>query len=144
MLWTPSSDAWRTSRLGCFVRWLGDRGLTFSDYQSLWRWSVNDLSGFWSAFREYADLGDAPELALASNSMPGASWFPGSEWNYAAEALRHDIGGPAVVSRSQTREGLELTMPQLREQVAAWRAGLTSGWAIERPPNSRSRLGYAK
>jgi len=44
-----------------------------------WRWSVNDLSGFWSAFREYADLGDAPELALASNSMPGASWFPGSE-----------------------------------------------------------------
>jgi len=85
---------------------------------------VNDLSGFWSAFREYADLGDAPELALASNSMPGASWFPGSEWNYAAEALRHDIGGPAVVSRSQTREGLELTMPQLREQVAACRAGL--------------------
>ncbi|MGH9060720.1 MAG: AMP-binding protein, partial [Acidimicrobiales bacterium] len=134
VLWTPPPDAMRTTRLGRFVRWLQPRGRTFDDYESLWRWSVSDLDGFWSELREFADVGTAPGPALASATMPGAEWFPGSTWNYAQEALRHEVVGPsgplggepapAVVAWSQTRGPVELSMEELRDQVARCRAGL--------------------
>ena len=28
-------------------------GLTFADYEALWRWSVSDLEGFWSAVWQF-------------------------------------------------------------------------------------------
>jgi acetoacetyl-CoA synthetase len=124
VLWTPPADAWSTSRLGQFATWLGYRDLYFDDYPTLWKWSVDDPDAFWSKFREYADLGRVSGPALSMASMPGATWFPGSQWNYAEEILRHEVEGPAVVARSQTRGPVELTMAQLREQVAACRAGL--------------------
>ena len=124
MLWTPPADAWSTSRLGQFTTWLGDRDLNCEDYPALWKWSVDDPDAFWSKFREYADLGRAAGPALSVATMPGATWFPGSQWNYTEEVLRHEVEGPAVIARSQTREPVELTMAQLRERVAACRAGL--------------------
>ena len=124
VLWTPPADAWSTSRLGQFTTWLGNRDLNCEDYPTLWKWSVDDPDAFWSNFREYAELGRASGPALSVATMPGATWFPGSQWNYAEEVLRHEVEGPAVIARSQTREPVELTMAQLREQVAACRAGL--------------------
>ena len=42
LLWTPSDpDASEMARL------MRARG--FSDYDELWRWSVEDLEGFWGA-----------------------------------------------------------------------------------------------
>ena len=42
LLWTPSDpDA---SEMARFMRARG-----FSDYHELWRWSVDDLEGFWGA-----------------------------------------------------------------------------------------------
>jgi acetoacetyl-CoA synthetase len=56
--------------------------------------------------------------------MPGAEWFPGATLNYA----EHAVGGPddelAVLAYSQTRDRVELTWAQLRDQVARARAGL--------------------
>jgi len=124
VLWTPAADAWSTSHLGAFAAWLGERDHRFEDYSSLWTWSVDDPNGFWSAFREYADLGHGSAPALTSTSMPRTSWFPGTTWNYAEEVLRRDIPGAAIIARSQTRPAIDLTMAQLREQVAACRAGL--------------------
>jgi acetoacetyl-CoA synthetase len=124
VLWTPPADAWSTSRLGQFATWLGNHDLYFEDYPTLWKWSVDDPDAFWSKFREYADLGRAWGPALSMATMPGATWFPGSRWNYAEEVLRHEVDGPAIIARSQTREPVELTMAQLRERVAACRAGL--------------------
>ncbi len=56
--------------------------------------------------------------------MPGAVWFPGASLNYAEHALRGDDRAVAVVSRSQTRGGGQLTFAELRDQVARARAGL--------------------
>jgi len=103
---------------------LGHRDLNFEDYPTLWKWSVDNPDAFWSKFRDYAELGRASGPALPVAIMPGATWFPGSQWNYTEEVLRREVEGPAVIARSQTREPVELTMAQLREQVAACRAGL--------------------
>jgi acetoacetyl-CoA synthetase len=126
LLWSPVPGSWEASRVGRFAAWLERRGHHFDSYDPLWAWSVDDPDAFWSAYRDYADLGDAAGggPALASRRMPGAEWFPGSTWNYAAEALRHDVVGPAVVAHSQTRPPVELSIEQLRDEVARCRAGL--------------------
>ena len=59
--------------------------------------------------------------------MPGAEWFPGAPLNYAEHMRRprRATSTPsAIVAHSQTREPLELTFGELREQVARARAGL--------------------
>jgi acetoacetyl-CoA synthetase len=58
--------------------------------------------------------------------MPGASWFTGSRLNYAAHAVGRDedLHRVAVIAHSQTREPIQLTFSELRDQVARARAGL--------------------
>ncbi len=67
------------------------------------------------------------ERVLASEAMPGASWFPGAELGYAEHALARRDDHPALIARSETR-GLEnsttLSYAELARQVAAIRAGL--------------------
>ena len=69
-----------------YQNWLREqRGLEFSDYDALWRWSTTDLDAFWQSIWDYFDLqSPTPHAAvLAKNTMPGAQWFPGAQVNYA-------------------------------------------------------------
>jgi acetoacetyl-CoA synthetase len=107
--------------------WLREtRGLSFDDYDALWRWSVTDLSAFWQSIWDYFDLrSPTPHKAvLREATMPGTRWFEGAQFNYAHQVLRHvekahAAGFPAVISRSEKGEHRELTWPQLRQQVAS-------------------------
>ena len=54
LLWRPSAARREKSHVTHFVDWLRrERGLTFDDYQALWRWSVQDLEAFWAAIWDY-------------------------------------------------------------------------------------------
>jgi acetoacetyl-CoA synthetase len=110
------------------MRWLAHRGRDFASYEDLWRWSVTDLDGFWSSIWEFFGVAAAGPCRpmLAGASMPGASWCPGTTLNYAEHALRPgpDAGRVAVVSHSQTRAPITLTVAELRDQVARARRGL--------------------
>jgi acetoacetyl-CoA synthetase len=131
ILWSPPALPDPASGLGRYLAWLRERhGREFGAYGELQRWSVSDLEGFWGSIWEFFGVRAtvAPERVLASARMPGARWFPGARLNYA----EHMLGGPqdggrvAIVAHSQTRATLELTFDELREQVAAARAGLVS------------------
>ncbi|RYX96625.1 MAG: acetoacetate--CoA ligase [Comamonadaceae bacterium] len=121
-----------TARIRHYQDWLqSKRGLVFDDYDALWRWSVTDLDAFWQSIWDYFDLqSPTPHTAvLADNTMPGATWFPGAQFNYARQVLRHAAPGaaaglPAIVSHDEQSlaEGLaprELTWPELKRQVAS-------------------------
>jgi acetoacetyl-CoA synthetase len=127
-LWTPPDDVLTTTRLGQFMSWLAEtRALEFDDYDALWRWSVDDLDGFWSAIWDYFGIvaHAEPEAVLASRAMPGAEWFPGARLNYAEHALRHGADDEvAILARSQTREDVQLTWGRLRQEVGRVQAGL--------------------
>lgn len=125
VLWTPPADVLQTSQVGRFIQWVNQqRSLALHDHDSLWRWSVDDLEGFWSAVRDFFDVAEhgQPTGVLTERRMPGAQWFPGSRLNYAEQALRGAGVGtehtPAVLGRSQTRPDVELSWTELREQVA--------------------------
>ncbi len=126
-LWEPPADARRTSRLGRFLdRVEAARGLDLPDYDAAWRWSVEDLPGFWSALVDEFDVrfDDPPQAVLPDASMPGTRWFPGATLNYAGHLLRTTGDGPAIIARSQTREDRTVSWDELRDQVARAAAGL--------------------
>ena len=129
VLWTPPPDVRETTEIGRYLAWLErERGLAFPGYDELWRWSVDDLPAFWSSIWEFFEVkAHAPySTVLASDAMPGATWFPGARLNFAEHLVGADDDAErvAIVSHSQTRDPVELTFAELREQVARARAGL--------------------
>jgi acetoacetyl-CoA synthetase len=128
--WTPSKELVERARLTEFMRWLeGERGLSFDDYDALWRWSVDDLEGFWGAIWDFFEVradGDRSTV-LASREMPGARWFPDVRLNYAEHVFAgKDDGETAILHASELRELDELTWGELRARVGACAAGLRS------------------
>jgi acetoacetyl-CoA synthetase len=93
LLWTPSPERVAKSNITAYMRWLEkERGLKFSNYEQLWRWSSTDLEAFWQSIWDYFSVqSSAPhERVLADRRMPGAKWFPGARLNYAQNVLRHE------------------------------------------------------
>jgi acetoacetyl-CoA synthetase len=126
VLWRPAPDAGQTTPVGRYLAWLRERGHDFTDYHALWRWSVSDLDGFWRSVWDYfAPVHDGePTRALAEPVMPGTRWFPGITLNYAENVLRGDDDRVALVAVSQTRDQVDVTVGELRDQVARAAAGL--------------------
>jgi acetoacetyl-CoA synthetase len=134
-LWAPSAAMVERARLTEFMRWLeAERGLSLDGYDALWRWSVDDLDGFWRAIWDFFEVqadGD-PSPALASRAMPGARWFPNVSLNYAEHVFAgKDDAATAILHASELRELDELSWGELRAQVAAAAAGLR-GLGVER------------
>jgi acetoacetyl-CoA synthetase len=125
-LWTPPNSV---TAMSGFRDWLRERGRDFADYWELWRWSVDDLEGFWGALAEFYDVGfhDRPERVLSDRRMPGARWFPGATLNYAEHALHgpgKDDDALALISAHEDGSQRRFTYGQLRARVAQLRAGL--------------------
>jgi acetoacetyl-CoA synthetase len=114
-------------QIALYRRWLQDhRGLSFSNYEEMRRWSVTDLDGFWRSIWDYFDLQSptAFSAVLANRKMPGAVWFPGASVNYAHQVFRHVEAAdaahlPAIVSRGEEGGLQEMSWPELRRKAAA-------------------------
>jgi acetoacetyl-CoA synthetase len=130
VLWTPPADARQTTEIGRYLTWLErERDRPFPGYNELWAWSVEDLEGFWGSIWDYFQIrAHAPyDRVLSDRAMPGGRWFAGAELNYAEHLLGTGDEDPdvsAIVAHSQTRDPIELTFGELRDQVARARAGL--------------------
>ena len=93
LLWEPDQQWIADSNITAFTRWLSrERGLEFSEYHDLWRWSVENLEDFWAAVWDYFDIkASAPYTqVLQKQEMPGARWFSGARLNYAENILRQE------------------------------------------------------
>ena len=139
LLWAPSEERVGASLMTAYLDWLGrERGLRFAAYEDLWRWSVEDLDGFWRSIWDYFDvLASAPPTAVLDHRrMPGATWFPGARLNWAENVLRYaDRDGPAVVGLSEDREPVELST---RSPASTGRRP-SDPWATNSHPPSSSR-----
>ena len=129
-LWPLAPEARERARIGRYLAWLeAERGLTFADYDELWRWSISDLDGFWTSIWEYFDVsgGPAPRPVLAERVLPGARWFPTARLNYAERLLAAWADRPAdvaLVAYGQTRPPIEVTAVELLDAVTRVRAAL--------------------
>lgn len=123
VIWRPSPERIAAAGITKFTAWLqAEKGLRFSDYASLWRWSVDELEAFWAAYVEFADLPLEGErtTVLADRSMPGARWFPGVRTNYVSQIFRHaTTAQPAIVFRNEAGARDEVSWQRLEREVAA-------------------------
>jgi acetoacetyl-CoA synthetase len=122
LLWEPPAEL--TER-AVMTRYLRERG--FDRYDELWRWSVEDLDGFWGSIWDFFGVAGSYDRVLASREMPGAQWFPGTQVNYAEHLFRgKDPAATAIVHASELRDLGHLTWGELREQTARLAALLRS------------------
>jgi acetoacetyl-CoA synthetase len=126
VLWQPSEERCATSRMAHFMRWLArETGHSFTSYDELWRWSVEQVGPFWQAIADYftVELGGEREPALVGK-LPDAHWFPNATVNYAEQLLRRRDQHLAIVALTEDGSRRTLTYAELAEQVARARAGL--------------------
>jgi len=121
LLWTPGPEWIRRANVTAFTEWLArERGQRFADYGALWRWSVEDLEGFWGALWDYFHIEASVPYTrvLGRRSMPGAEWFPGARLNYAQHVLRREsAGGDVLLHVSETRPLSALSWDTLGNRV---------------------------
>jgi acetoacetyl-CoA synthetase len=122
-LWTPDPDDVARARITDFARFAENRtGREFPDYAAQLAWSVEDVGAFWRCLWDYFDVrADATtDITLATDTMPGARWFPGALLNYVDQVFR---GRPAtevaVIESDEDGRHHEITWAELRHQVGA-------------------------
>ncbi|MGW4490125.1 acetoacetate--CoA ligase [Amycolatopsis sp. NPDC004368] len=133
VLWRPDPSRVSDTRIEAFRHWLRDeRGVEVGDYDSLWRYSVEQVPEFWSAVAEFSGVRwhERPREVL-SGAMPNAKWFDGGTLNYAEHALTPGVAGAAkdddeLAAIFHREDGFaeQLTYGDLRAQVAAARGAL--------------------
>lgn len=129
IVWRPPADLRDSCGLAVYQRWLQrERGLTFADYRSLWRWSVDQLDAFWSSVWEFEQVTatGAADRVLARETMPGASWFPDVHLNYAEHLFRHATDTRPALLYVREDGATEMSWTELRRQAAALSAHLRS------------------
>ncbi|HZT07744.1 MAG TPA: acetoacetate--CoA ligase [Chloroflexota bacterium] len=129
ILWQPTAEARERANVTRYLRWLAERrGLRFTSYDELWRWSVRDLDAFWTSIWEFFHVAASGQVTrgMARREMPGAQWFPGTSLNYAEHALRRRDEYTAIVFKAEDRSIQRLTYAELYRETASVAAGLRS------------------
>jgi acetoacetyl-CoA synthetase len=122
LLWEPSREQIAAATLTRFQEALG-----FDSYDELWRWSVEDVAGFWQRFVEFCEVRFSvePSAVLGRSEMPGAEWFPGSTVSYAEHIFRDRNGDDAALYHASELRPLDTwTWERLQAETAAIAAGL--------------------
>jgi acetoacetyl-CoA synthetase len=96
--------------------------LTTPDYAALYDWSIRSPAAFWAAVWEFCGVLAArtfDTVVADAERMPGARWFEGARLNFAANLLRGEHPGTAIVFVNERGERVEMEWPELVRQVAA-------------------------
>lgn len=124
VLWEPDSAFTRKTNVAHFQDWLGRRGHEFEDYGEMWRWSVDDLEGFWGSVWKYFDVADADYPVLPERKMPGAKWFEGSEVNFAKMVFEGEREGAALIAKAERKTEKSVSWQELEKKSASLAAKL--------------------
>ena len=128
--WEPSDERIERATITRFAAWVQERtGVQVTEsYDQLWRWSIDDLDGFWQAIWEFFDvLSDGQrDPVLEDRAMPGARWFTHARLNYAEHVFRdRDPAALAIQYASEADAGVSAwTWRQLKNETARIAAGL--------------------
>ncbi|MCU7845649.1 MAG: acetoacetate--CoA ligase [Candidatus Thiodiazotropha sp. (ex Monitilora ramsayi)] len=122
VIWEATDQEKANSQMAAFMRMAGKaRGREFSDYNDLWRWSVDHPDQFWGYLWRYMEVIASREwerVLLNENAMPGAVWFKGARLNFAQNLLRYRDDHPAILFQGEDGEVVRLTYETLFLQTS--------------------------
>ena len=129
IIWQPDRQAADNSLLADYIRYIDEEGIGhFSDYDSLWSWSVDEMEEFWSSMWDFADIiGNKGTIAYAHDEdIRKASFFPEATVNYAENMLRYQGGEDAIIFTREdgnrcawSHDDLNQTVSRLQQAMAA-------------------------
>ena len=93
----------------------------FSEYNSLYQWSTDNIPDFWAATWEFVEINATKpydQVIDDIRKMPGAKWFPGSQLNFAENLLRYRDHRTALVFRGEDRVTGKMTYATLYDETA--------------------------
>jgi acetoacetyl-CoA synthetase len=129
IIWQPSPERVRSSAMHRFMQATGH-----TDYESLYRWSIDESPAFWESLCEFCEveftITRRTTLARPDDIMD-AGWFDGAELNYAAHLLRHGGDQAAVVFCGEDGTRREISRDELREHVAGVAAALRAAGVVK-------------
>lgn len=91
------------------MAWLkAEKGLDFTDYQSVWKWSVDQPADFWESIWQYFRIrSHTPYGSVMSDTpMPGTEWFSGATLNYAEHLCRNKSEAQTAIIFQSERQAL--------------------------------------
>jgi acetoacetyl-CoA synthetase len=122
IIWQPTPERVAATAMSRFMAATGHR-----DYDSLYRWSIDESAGFWETLCAFCDVRftTPPTTVLTRpGNIMDAGWFAGGELNYAEHLLRREGERAALVFYGEDGERRELSFDALRQGAAAAAAGL--------------------
>lgn len=130
ILWQPSQKFIDNSHLSKFIKWLSkEKNIDFTDYNSLWEWSVEEYNDFWSIIVEYFNIelkGDKSQTTFGEH-MPNVEWFKGTTTNYAKHIFRNESNfSPAIIFGNENGDYIEMSWQELKQKVASFAKYLKS------------------
>jgi len=133
-LWQPTQSFLQGSNLAHFMKWLDAKGETFSNYQELHAWSVENLEAFWRSILSYFQVSYSGKYQqVITGNMPFAKWFDGIELSYAEHIFKNSKPDqPAIFFTNEKNESVTWSWKDLETKVATLQqffisAGLKKG-----------------
>ncbi len=134
-LWQPSPQSVANSNLTAFIDSVSKTNTSVTDYDSLYRWSVESSAQFWAAVWAFSGVISSQHwdtVLTNPEAMPGAKWFQGARLNFAENLLKFRDDKIAIVfqgefceenhtGKDQTgekRSAREMTYSNLYKEVA--------------------------
>jgi acetoacetyl-CoA synthetase len=126
-LWTPSQADIDGANVTRFIARVNrNHSLAISDYESLYRWSLDEKETFWSEVWDFCGIiGDKGQRILFDGEgIESAQWFPDAQLNFAENLLRRKDDKTAIFFRAEDQAEYSLSYRQLYQQVASVAAWL--------------------
>lgn len=127
IMWQPTPDQIAAARMTDFMQTINHQFNTnLETYAQLHEWSVTHSEEFWQSIWDYFDIIGEPGARVVSNpeQLPGASWFPDAQLNFAENLLRYQDDHVALIFRGENGARDQFTYAELRTEVAAMAAAM--------------------
>jgi acetoacetyl-CoA synthetase len=121
-LWQPDQKLIDEANMTHFMSEVNrQRHRSFSDYDELYQWSIDEKENFWSTLWDYCEvIGDKGQRVLIDgDDIEKALWFPDATLNFAENLLRDRSSGIAIYFRVEDQVDYTLTYQELYQQVAS-------------------------
>jgi len=130
LLWEPPEERKRNANITGFMDLVNSRhGKDFRSYKELYDWSVENISDFWAAVWDFADIKSSRSYDTVvddAQKMPGANWFVGARMNFAENLLRYRDYRTAFIFKGENQVSTRMSYRELYDTVARLAESLRS------------------
>ncbi|MHA1907150.1 MAG: acetoacetate--CoA ligase, partial [Candidatus Thorarchaeota archaeon] len=120
-LWKPSKSTIENANITQFIEQVNSKhDLSISDYDGLYKWSIENIEDFWAMVWEFGNVQayrEPQSVVDDLTKLPGAKWFPDAMLNFAENLLRHQDESEAFVFKGETRPIVRMSYSELYNRV---------------------------